>query len=45
MKTLYSNRKNRFISAKLKDLYNKKGIIIKHVIPYMHNKNNIAMQG
>lgn len=31
-----------FISAKLKDIYNKKGILIKYAAPYMHGENGLT---
>ena len=45
MKALYTDGRGEFISAKLKDIYNKKGISIKYTAPYMHKENRLAEQG
>lgn len=44
MKTLHADGEGEFIFAKLKNIYNKKGISIKYAAPYMHNKNELAEQ-
>lgn len=38
MKTLCANEGGEFISAKLKDIYNKKNITIKYTISYIHKE-------
>lgn len=45
MKVLRADGGGEFISAKLKDFCDKKGITIKYAAPYMHEKNGIAEQG
>lgn len=45
MKALYTDGGREFISAKLKDICNKKGISIKYEAPYMHKENGLAERG
>ena len=44
MKALHVDRESEFISAKLKDICDKKGISIKYAASYMHKKNELAEQ-
>lgn len=45
MKALRADGSGEFISAKLKDFCEKKGITIKYAAPYMHEENGIAERG
>lgn len=45
MKALRADGGGEFISAKLKDFCDKKGITIKYAAPYMHEENGIAERG
>ena len=45
MKTICANREKEFISIKLRDFCNKKGIILKYATLYMHKENGIAKRG
>lgn len=45
MKVLRADGGGEFISAKLKDFCDKKGITIKYAAPYMHEENGIAERG
>ncbi len=45
MKTLCADGGGEFISAKLKDFCDKKGITIKYAAPYMHEENGLAERG
>lgn len=45
MKALCADGGGEFISAKLKDICDKKGISIKYVAPYMHEENGLAERG
>lgn len=42
MKIFCTDRKGAFISAKLKNIYNKKGVIIKYTATYIYIKNGPA---
>lgn len=42
MKTLYAHGKEEFISIKVRNFYNKNGIILKYAASYMHKENGIA---
>lgn len=42
MKVLCGNVKEEFISTKLKDFYNQKGITIKYEVLYMKKENGLA---
>lgn len=42
IKILYTDGGREFISIKLRYFYNKKGIILKYVVSYMHKKKNIV---
>lgn len=45
MKVLRADGGGKFISAKLKDFCDKRGITIKYAAPYMHEENGIAERG
>lgn len=45
MKALRADGGGEFISARLKDFCEKKGITIKYATPYMHEENGIAERG
>lgn len=45
MKVLCADDGGKFISAKLKDFCDKRGITIKYAVPYMHEENVIAERG
>ena len=45
MKALYADRRRKFISVKLKNIYNKKGITIKYAAFYMYEKNRVLRKG
>lgn len=42
MIVLCTNSGREFISAKLHDIYNQKGIAIKYITQYMHEENELA---
>ena len=42
MKALCTNGRGEFISTKLKNFCDKKGIAIKYITLYMHQKNKVA---
>lgn len=45
MKVFCIDRKRKFIFAKLKDIYNKKGILIKYITFYIQKENGLAERG
>lgn len=45
MKVFRTDNGEEFISVKLKDFCNKKRIIIKYTVPYIHKENGIAERG
>lgn len=45
MKVLRADGGGEFISAKLKDICDRKGITIKYAAPYMHEENGLAKRG
>lgn len=45
MKALRADGRREFISTKLKDFCEKKGITIKYAAPYIHKENGVAEQG
>ena len=44
MKVLHAYGGREFISAKLKNIYNQKGITINYTALYMYNENGLANQ-
>ena len=45
MKVFYTDRKKEFISVKLKNICNQKGIVIKYFVFYILKKNELPKQG
>ena len=45
MKALWADGEGEFISIKLREFYDKKRIVIKYAIPYLHKENGLAERG